>query len=91
MQEQVVIPRPRGRGARLGNLKQVRSEMTRVYREVRSGLIEPADGTKLTYMLKQIFDAIQVEQLEARLEALEKQTTAPAAGNTPRPKLTVFS
>ena len=87
MTDQVVIPRPRGRGARLGNLKQVRSEMVKVYREVRSGQIEPADGTKLTYMLKQIFDAIQIEQLETRLEALEKQAAEPSVPDSAKPPL----
>jgi len=57
--------------------------MVRVYREVRSGQIEPADGTKLTYMLKQIFDAIQIEQLETRLEALEQQARLAAKPVSP--------
>ena len=49
----------------------VRVEMARVYRDMRAGELETADGTKLAYVLSQIGKLIEAGELEKRLEALE--------------------
>ncbi|MBW8072377.1 MAG: hypothetical protein GJU77_01660 [Ferrovum sp.] len=49
----------------------VRLEMARVYRDMRQGKIETADGTKFAYVLGQLAKMIETGQLEARLELIE--------------------
>lgn len=64
-----------GRRLRLEKSSQVRSEMVRVYRELRAGEIEPAKATKLIYALTELSRLIEreaVEALEARLAAVER-------------------
>jgi hypothetical protein len=57
----------------LKTLEQVRSEMARVYREMRNGNIESQDGTRFVYVLGQIGKLIEAEQIEQRLAALERK------------------
>ena len=38
----------------LANPESIRQEMARVYREARANKLDPADATKLVYMLSQI-------------------------------------
>ena len=64
-----LVPTPRR--IDLKSLKNVRSEMSRVYREVRGGVIESGEGTKLVFMLAQIGKMIVVADLEKRLVQLE--------------------
>jgi hypothetical protein len=45
--------------------------MARVYRDVRTGRIQTADGTKLAYVLAQLGKLIETGELEKRLEAIE--------------------
>ena len=50
---------------RLRTLRDVQSEMARVYRDVRGGGIESSDGSRLVFMLGQIGRVIeQIEQSE---------------------------
>ena len=49
----------------------VRVEMARVYRDMRAGRIDTADGTKLAYVLAQLGRLIESSEIEKRLEALE--------------------
>lgn len=54
----------------------VRLEMGRVYREMRGGRIDMADGTKLVYVLGQLNKAIETGIIESRMEALERTLNA---------------
>src|SRR5690606_23904086 len=55
----------------LKTIDDVRLEMARVYRDMKSGVIETADGTKLAYVLAQIGKLIETHEVEKRIEALE--------------------
>ncbi len=66
-----VIPYP-GRRPDLATLPDVRREMGRVYREMRSKKLETQDGTRLCFVLGQIGKLIQTTELEARIEAMER-------------------
>jgi hypothetical protein len=50
----------------------IRRELGSVYRDMRAGRIDPADGTKLAYVLDAIRKAYEAEVLAARLEILER-------------------
>ena len=67
----VVVLRTR-RGPELASLTDVRREMSRVYRQCRSGKIRPEDGTRYTYMLSQFGMVLEAAEVEARVEALER-------------------
>jgi len=55
----------------LKTIDDVRVEMARVYRDMRAGRVDTADGTKMAYVLAQIGKLIESGELEKRLEALE--------------------
>lgn len=55
----------------LATVNDVRLEMASVYRGMKSGLIEPSDGTKLTYVLIAIGKMIAENDFEKRIEVLE--------------------
>lgn len=59
----------------LANPEFIRQEMARVYREARGGKLDPADATKLVYMLSQIGKLWELSELESRLQMLENQRT----------------
>jgi len=50
----------------------IRRELGSVYRDMRAKRIDPADGTKLAYVLDAIRKAYEAEVLAARLEILER-------------------
>ena len=50
----------------------VRLEMGRVYRAMRSRELDLADGTKLTYVLAQLGKLIELAEFEQRIELLER-------------------
>ncbi len=50
----------------------VRLELGKVYRDMRQGRIDMADGTKLAYVLGQLNKAIETGVIEARMESLER-------------------
>lgn len=50
----------------------IRRELGSVYRDMRAGRIDPADGTKLAYVLDLIRKAYESEVLAARLEIMER-------------------
>lgn len=50
----------------------VRLELGKVYRDMRQGRIDMADGTKLAYVLGQLSKAIETGIIESRMEALER-------------------
>jgi len=55
----------------LKTIDDVRVEMARVYRDMRAGRIDTADGTKLAYVLAQLGKLIESGEIEKRLEAVE--------------------
>ena len=67
-----LLPSPQRRGPVLETLTDVRREMARVYRQMRHGRIESQDATRMTYVLTQIAKIIQVAELDARIEAVER-------------------
>ena len=56
----------------LQTLPEVRREMARVYRDIRHGRIESQEVTRITYVRTQIAKIIQVSELDARIEAVER-------------------
>lgn len=50
----------------------VRREMAKVYRDMRSGRIDTQDGTRLAYVLTQIAKAMEIGELEQRVKALQR-------------------
>ena len=59
----------------------VRREMARVYRGMRSKEVDPSDGTKFIYALTAIGKMIELEEIEQRLNELESRTN----GKLPAP------
>ena len=53
---------------RLRSVDDVRAEMARVYREVRSKKLSAADGARLIYMLTQLARVVEVARIEHRLD-----------------------
>lgn len=64
----------RDRRLPLKTAQHVRSELARVYRSMKLREIDPATGTKLTYVLVALGKMIEVGDLEQRIEALENQS-----------------
>ena len=67
----VVVLRTR-RGPELATLTDVRREMSRVYRQCRVGKIRPEDGSRYTYMLSQVGKMLELIEIDARVDALER-------------------
>ncbi len=66
---------------RIGPLKDVagiRRELGRVYRDARSGDLEPADASRLAFILRQLRECIEICDFEGRIAAVE---TAQAGGH----------
>lgn len=57
---------------RLHTLDDLRLEMAKVYREMRSGSIDPQDGTRMAYVLGQMVRLFEQTAQERRLEAIEQ-------------------
>jgi hypothetical protein len=55
----------------LKSIDDVRLEMSRVYREMRSDSIESQQGTRLVYVLSQIGKLIELHEIEKRIATLE--------------------
>ena len=56
----------------LSSLDDVRLEMSKVYRGMKSGAIECQNGTRLVYVLGQIAKLHEATEVAARLAALER-------------------
>jgi len=70
---EVLPPIPRQSGSiALTKMAHVRTELSRLYREARTGKIDMGDATKLTYILQVLAKIIEGGELEARIEALEQ-------------------
>lgn len=64
------IPTPQ---LKLATIEDCRREMARVYRDARSATTDPADASRLVYMLTSIAKMIEIGTLEQRLTALEER------------------
>lgn len=56
----------------LSSSADIRRELAKVYRDARQGKIDPADATKLAYLLDLMRKMIETEELEKRLQRLEE-------------------
>ena len=56
----------------LKSIDDVRLEMARVYREMRSNTIESQQGTRLVYVLSAIGKLIELHDIEQRIAKLEQ-------------------
>lgn len=65
-----VVPLPRLR-LPLKSVEDVRREMARVYRDMRSNRLDRADGCKLAYVLSSLGKLIELSDLERRISILE--------------------
>ncbi len=70
--QQVILLQPTPPKIDLRDAAAIRRELGTVYRDMRSGRIDPADGTKLAYVLDAIRKAYEAEVLESRLEIMER-------------------
>ena len=58
---------------KLNTVKACRIELANVYKDARSGKIEPSEGTRLAFILSQIAKLIETSDIESRLEEVELQ------------------
>ena len=56
----------------LATSADVRREMATLYREARSGRLDVADASKLTFILNQIAQVLRIDDIEQRTAALER-------------------
>lgn len=66
------VPTPRQRTP-LKRLEDVKRELGRVYRAMKSGEIPHEDGTKRAYVLDQLGKVMQMADLERRMDAMERK------------------
>ena len=57
---------------KLKNERDLRLELTRVYRDARNGKIDSSDAARFTYILISIGKMIQAENFEKRLVQIER-------------------
>ena len=60
--------------AKLDTAQDLRRELSKLYRECRSGLLESSEATKLTYILIAIQKVIESSDMEARMARLENDS-----------------
>lgn len=65
---------------KLGTPDEIRLEMARVYREMRSGNLESQRATRLVYVLGELRKAYETCVLERRINALEVGNDGTVAG-----------
>jgi len=58
---------------KLSSIEDVRREMATIYREARAGITDISDAGRLAYILTGIGKLIEVEQVEKRLNELERK------------------
>jgi hypothetical protein len=79
-----------GRRIDLSNLRDVRIELARVYRQMDAEEIKSTDGTRRAYVLKTIHDVIVSAELEKRIQELEDRQAGLLPGGAaalPQPRL----
>jgi hypothetical protein len=73
-----LTPPPPSKVGRLNSFRAIRVELTRVYRDMRSGKIPSCEGTRLAFVLTAIARVLEQGDLEQRIERLEGATAAAA-------------
>src|ERR1700692_3387252 len=68
-----VVRLPTRRGPELASLTDVRKEMSKVYRQARSGTLPTEDASRFTFMRSSIGKVLEVCEVERRLELLEQR------------------
>jgi hypothetical protein len=68
---EVLNPTPRPRRIRLETVRDVRRELHGLYREARSGKLDPSVATRLAYLLQISARLFEVSELERRVALLE--------------------
>lgn len=71
---EVLPPEPtprRQKRTKLGNVREIRAELARVYRKAKAGEIDSGTATRLAYLLDLMSRMIERSELEERVEALE--------------------
>jgi len=72
--EMAALPPSKGRyRCKLDTLADIKREMSKVYREARSGVTDVQDATKLVWCLQGVAKVIETSDLEKRVEQLEQQ------------------
>lgn len=61
----------------LHDANAIRREMASVYRDMRNGLLESSEGTKLVYVLDMLRKALETCELQRNLELLKLATKQP--------------
>ena len=65
---------------RLDSMAGVRRELARLYREARAGELDVAAASRLANVLQILGRMIEGSEIEARVEALEREAPAPGTG-----------
>ena len=65
---------PRLTRIKLGTIREIRAELSRVYREARSGKIDTGTATRLAYLLDLMARMVERGELEERIQTLEATT-----------------
>jgi hypothetical protein len=67
-----VIAFPTYRPGALSTTLEIRRELSRVYRDMRVGILNTSDGTRLAYVLAVMARLVEQTEDESRIEALEE-------------------
>lgn len=67
-------PPPKAPRINLHNADAIRQEMASVYRDMRNGLLESSEGTKLVYVLDMLRKALETCELQRNIELLKMVT-----------------
>ena len=70
-------PTPTRKRTKLGNIREIRMELARVYRQAKAGQIDTSMATRLAYMLDLMARMIERAELEERIERLEGGSDEP--------------
>jgi hypothetical protein len=66
-------PTPLRKRTKLADVRQIRAELSRVYRQAKAGEIDTTTATRLAYMLDLMSRMIERGELENRIELLEAE------------------
>lgn len=69
----VTLLPPTAKKIALNDSYAVRLEMSSVYRDMRSGKLEAAEGTKLSYVLGMILKAHETCDLQKQLDSIKRE------------------
>ena len=61
------------RVGKLHTARDVRKELARLYRAARTNAVAPADASRMAHILNIVLRSIEVSEVEARLDALERK------------------